>query len=416
MPRTTRALNGPETIDVDPETGRILEDDENGRESLSSDQDRAIDEIIGEFEKSDENIVYRASINKVPDGYKKGGKEEWCFDVDSAEITGMRLRLRDEYGAGIYRVRVYKNNKLIRQFDYHIAKPSITKPIVSNDNPALNAMAEQIRILSENQTKLMERLLAGNQAPQSNSIDDFVKLSTVMKNLAPPQIAHEGNNGMSMKDGMELFTKGMELAGEMRGDGGDNWTGVFKELLKGLPVGEIISNLSKLQMQRRPQLAGPQQPQRQPQFQTPPLNNQDGNSPAATGAVLEQQMKYLIGKAINNSDPSLYAEWLLDNADQALIRQMANDPNVLGQLAVVFPRLNDANIRQWFVELVENVKVMLAEWDKQVNNGAGIGQPDNSGTASDAGASIPNNDSAGRNFGDQGNPETHGEEPSDGAG
>jgi hypothetical protein len=401
----------PELLEVDPDTGRILDDEENiERENLQADQDRAVDEIIGEFEASDDNVTYRASINKVPDGYKKGGKEEWCFDVDSAEIHGMKTRLRDEYGAGIYRIRVFKKSKQIRQFDYHIAKPSITRPIANNDNPALNAMAEQIRSLSENQNKLMERLLNNSQQPtnQGDDIDRLVKLSTVMKNMQPPQIEHAGNGGMSMKDGMELFTKGMELAGDMRGENPDNWLSVFKEILKGLPVAEIMSNLSRLQQSRQPQLNAPNQPQRQPQMQVPPNPQNPNNSPAQTGAQLEANMKYLIQKAMNNSDPSLYAEWLLDNADQTLIRQMANDPNVLGQLSVVFPRLNEPNIRAWFVELVENVRTMLAEWDNQVQNGAGIGQPDTM-RGNDAGASISDHDSTGRNSGDQNNPEVNAE-------
>lgn len=418
--------NTQKLLDVDPDTGKILDDEElSDKENLEADQDRALDDIISEFEKSPDDIVYKASVNKIPDGYKKGGKEQWCFDVDSAEITGMKSRLRDEYGPGIYRVRIYKNSKIIRCFDYNIAKPAFQykQPETPNENPALNALADQLRALSETQARLIERI-AGTPQQQLDPMDQMERMSRIFANLNGGHNNNGNNNhGMSAKDTIDLFTRGMELAHEMNASGGeDNWLSVFKELIKNVPVGELLSNLS--QQRQPPQLAGPG-PQRLVRGPIPPRNPQqppvmpvqpppvippanERITPASHGAALEQNMRYLIEKAARDADPGLYAEWLLDNSDPALIQQMANDPNLLNQLAVVFPRLNAPNIRAWFNELIGFVREGLAGTPNQEDNAnLGIGtmtmQP--GGNTTDAnGVAAPH---SGGNTGDQDNPENH---------
>lgn len=396
-------------LDIDPDTGKILEDDEfTDRENLKADQDAAVDEIISEFEKSDDNVIYRASINKVPDGYKKGGKEEWCFDVDSAEIRGMKTRLRDEYGPGIYRVRLFKNSKQIRQFDYHIARPSIQKPIVQTDN-SMSILVEEIRAMRDENRKLTERLLTGPATP-NDPFEQMERMSNIMKNLRPAEQGGGGGSALSAKDTIDLFTRGMELAGEFKGSGEDSWISVIKEMVKGLPIDQLLANLSQArqQMPNNPRTRQLPAPQRQPMPENirpaTPVPNQQV-TPAATGAVLDQNMRYLIEKASRDADPGLYAEWLLDNADPALLRQMMNEVNVLDQLAVIFPRLNQPNIRMWFNELVANVRDVLAQSGEADNSPNGIGPHNNIGN--DAGSPVSTTPHAGWNSGDQNNPENN---------
>src|SRR6202020_930526 len=138
----------------------------------------------------------------------------------------------------------------------------------------------------------------------------------------------------------------------------------------------------------------------------PPINtNTVPANPAQTGEQLQQSMAYLIGRARRNSDPGLYAEWLFDNTDRSLIRQMANDPNVLDQLAVIFPALNQPNIRQWFGELVDAVKEALADMPETGDDNAGIG--DTTMQQPDAGAAGHFDTNTGGDPWDQGNPQDH---------
>jgi hypothetical protein len=432
-PKTqAQRLNGPTTIDIDPDTGRIFDENEDTAE-LENDQDKLLDDIIGEFGAGDNEVSYSASVTRIPKNFQRGQKEPWLFECDAADIIGIRTKLRDVYRGGQFRIRVYKTTsrgkKLYRQMDYYIEAPT------SEANPTgdtrIDAFAAALERTQSSMIALAERLSQPAQlaAPQTDTLLMMERMSAIFKNMQPAPAAH---GDFSMKDGIELFTKGMELAEGMRGESGDSWISVFKEMAKQLPVADIVKNLSEMQANKnnpqRPQLRGPAQNIGQPRGPIQPMPATSATpetTPAATGQALEQSMRYLIGKARANSDPGLYAEWLLDNADRALIRQMANDPNVLDQLAVIFPALNQPPIRTWFGELVENVKEFLAQLQDNGDSVPGIDHS-NAARAAQAGFEVGMNGQdagtasfgapdTGRGFGDQGNPENHAGVGQDGA-
>lgn len=356
-------------------------------QDLRGDQDKALDDIINEFEAAEDNITYRASICKVPDGYKKGGKEEWCFDVDSAEVTGMRLKMRDVFGPGIYRVRVFKNKKQVRQFDYHIAKPAGTAGVAAHDNPALSAIVENMREQGNQIRALTERLLQGPArteqiAPPVSPIEMFREFSTIFANMRGPQVQQQDTS-------LETFMKAAEFARDMQGGSGggdEGWSGIVKALITSPNAGDIVqafvSNRSgNRQMQRRPMLNGPQR-QSMPmggQHFVPQQNNTNdipqpvtGNDPHSLGDQLQSNIRYLIGKAEKNADPGLYAEWLLDNTAQNIIVPMMQNPGTLDQLQAAFPRL--AMHRPWFEELIASANDMIAGNQGEQNGNAGATQ------------------------------------------
>jgi hypothetical protein len=408
-------LGSPETIDIDPETGRILGDDDTDTSGLENDQDKLLDDIIGEFGAGDNEVSYSASITRIPKGFQRGQKEPWLFECDASEIIGIRTRLRDVYRGGQFRIRVYKTTsrgkKLYRQMDYFIEAPETVA--ASTGDAKYDALSAALERTNAQMLTLAERLSTPPQI-QGQQIDPFAmmeKMSTIMKNMMPQQPAIAHDNSFTMKDGMELFTKGMEIASDFKGDGTESWIGVFKEMAKNIPIGEILENLTKAQQNRNPQtqrrqLAGPQQRPFQPQQPAPqPVNGLSPETPAATGQALEQSMRYLIGRAQKNADPGLYAEWLLDNADKSLIRSMANDPNVLDQLAVIFPGLNQPLIRAWFTELVESVKEILDQIPQNEDAPTGIAEPRMDGTPFNGGGGDASN--PGWGLRDENNPQDH---------
>lgn len=408
-----------ETIDIDPDTGRILGDEDVDTSGLENDQDKLLEDIIGEFGAGDNEVSYSASVTRIPKNFQRGQKEPWLFEADAADIIGIRTKLRDVYRGGQFRIRVYKTTsrgkKLYRQMDYFIEAPeSVAAATGDTKYDALSAALErtqqQLLTLAD---RLSNPVVQANQVP----VDPFLqmeRLSTIMKNMREPRDERQHDNSFTTKDAMDIFTKGMELAESMRGDGSDSWTGVFKELIRNAPIGDIMKNLSELQAQRNnPQRRQLPPPQHQPQqnFRSNPIPQQPQNNPvspdsaAATGEQLQQSMRYLIGRAQKNSDPGLYAEWLLDNAPRELIRQMANDPNVLVQLATIFPALNQPLINGWFVELVEATKEALAQNPEMGDNDAGIASQSANGNAFNGGGSHAPD--PGRNSGHQDNPENH---------
>lgn len=418
-PKTQQRLNGPQTIEIDPDTGRIMGDDDGDTSELENDQDKLLDDIIGEFGAGDNEISYSASVTRIPKNFQRGQKEPWLFEADATDIIGIRTRLRDVYRGGQFRIRVYKTTsrgkKLFRQVDYSIEPP---ESVIKADGDAkYDAIAQALERTQTQLLNLADRLSNPTTPMGGMQIDPFSmmeKMSIIMKNMQPntPAIAHD--TSFTMKDGMELFTKGMELAENMRGDGSDSWISVFKEMAKQLPVADILANITAIKNQQQPgmqrrQLSPPPQPRPMQSGFVPPPSQVRQNplepNPSATGQQLEQSMRYLIGKAQKNSDPGLYAEWLLDNADKALIRQMANDANVLDQLTVIFPKLAEPLIRAWFAELVEALREILAQMPETDDIATGIApQATNGAPPNGGGSDAPD---TGRDTGYQDNPQDH---------
>lgn len=407
-----KQLNGPEVIDIDPQTGQIFGDDVDTAD-LENDQDKLLNDIVGEFGASDDEVSYSASVSRIPKNYQKGMNEPWLFECDAADIIGIRARLRDGYGGGRFRIRVYKTTgrgkRLHRQMDYFIEPPLQAAPNPTGD-AKYDALSGALERTQQQLLALADRLATPTAiaAPQADPFQMMERMSTIMKNMMPAHVERPQDNSFTMKDGLELFQKGMEIQADMRGDGGDSWISVFKELVKGLPIADVLKNLSEMQARQNPNMRR-QLPQPQPQLNGNPPNQQHApmpQSPMNNGQQLEQSMRYLIGKARANADPSLYAEWLMDNSDKGLIAQMANDPNVLMQLGMIFPVLNQPAIHQWFVELVENIKQYLAENPANADNGPGIANADmmNGQNARPASDLAPD---TGRDPWDQGNPQDH---------
>lgn len=413
-PRRPVQLDGPQILDIDPDTGRIKDDADTS--ALENDQDRLLNDVIQEFDASDENVTYRASVSRIPKGHQKGMKEPWLFDCDAAEIHGVKTKLRDGYGGGIFRVRVYRNGKLCRQFDISIEVPEKMAAIQS-DNPAMQALVEQMRGQGEAIKNLTERLLDRSSqallpAPVApvDPMTMMEKMSVIMANLGGKS-SHDGGIDMFLK--AAAFVK--ELKGESGGDSGaeDNIYTVIAnaiqnpELVKGLagggrqpmrqfppgqrrPMQRQGMNGNRSMMQRR-QI---QQPFQEEQIPDMPQNA----NPQQMGQQLQQTVQYLIRKASMNSDPSLYAEWLLDNTPEHIIAPMVNNPETLDQLCQAFAGM--VPYRTWFSELLASAKSYIEE---------GAGHHPVAETVDNAGFStIPIDDNSGRASGNQSQPQNYG--------
>lgn len=363
-----RRITRDKIIDIDPETGRM--EHENIEASLESDQDKNLDDVLAEFDKTDDDIVYTARINRVVGSPRDGVKEPYLFSVDASLISGVRDRLRDVYGTGTYRIRVYKNNKICRQLDYHIEAPKGGLDIKVANGSETALIIETMRENQKSMMEMMERLTGRNTPVLAVApVDPFQqmeRMSVIMKNLReadPPRQVSDTS--------LDTFMKAAEFTRDLQGDssGSGSWVDVLKAALSNPAIGETISAIAAQRneqrnprrMMRRPMVGNLPGPQNQmPQHQPPnnPQNGNEQNSGHALGKQLESNIRYLIGRAEQNRDPQLYAEWLLDNIDQDLIKKMVDDPNLLTQLEAGFPRL--VQHREWFAALIEEVKSFIA--------------------------------------------------------
>lgn len=361
-------LNGPEILDLDPDTGKPYAEDFD-TSSLESDQDRLLNDIIGEFGASDNEVSYRASITRIPKGFQRGQKEPWLFECDAAEIIGIRTRLRDQYRGGLFRIRVYrtgeKGTKLYRQMDYSIETPEIAT--AQAGDPRIDALSAGFERLLNQNTQLMERLStpAVISGPPAVALDPFTmmeKMSVIFANMMPKASAGGAD--------LDMFLKATTLVSELKGDSGggneDNIYSVIRAIASNPALGDVLKQRGQAPMQGQRRIPGPQNGQmpmqgrrqmQQPQHEIPqPVS---GNDPKSLGDALQSNMRYLIVKAEQDRDPALYADWLLDNTDFNILMPMLNDPNLLNQLCSAFPRM--VPVRNWFEQLVSFAKQAIGE-------------------------------------------------------
>ena len=367
-------LGTPEIIDIDGDTGRPFDDDTD-TSSLESDQDKLLDDIIGEFGAADNEISYKASITRIPTGFQRGQKEPWLFECDASQIVGIRTTLRDAYRGGNFRIRVYrttgKGTKLYRQMDYSIEPPANTAQNTSD--PKYDALAGALERTQNQLLALSERLSQPQIAAPVAAVDPFVmmeRMSTIMKNMAPAVTAPAAGGDLKMFMEAAHFVEDLRGA-PSGGDGDSGFTGIVKALIQSPQFGEVAQAFLSARRPMQERMNGRngmnrQIPQQRPMMQEQPDNNippeTHGNDPQALGTQLQQNMRYLIGKAERNADPGLYAEWLLDNTDQNIIMPMINDPNLLNQLSGAFPRM--AMFLPWFEELVSAAKQLISGEDQ----------------------------------------------------
>jgi hypothetical protein len=365
-----RRLERDKIIEIDGTTGKPFTLEDETDPSLEADQDKLLDDVLAEFDSTADDVVYTARINRVLGAGKLGIKEPYLFAVDAAEIHGVRDRLRDEYGSGTYRIRIYKNNKIARQLDYQIEAPTKKTTPANTSDPSLNAIIQILQDSNKQQMELMERIARQSTAvaPPVAAIDPIAmmeKLSTIMKNIAPVPVAAPETN-------LDTFMKAAEFVRDMTPDGnsgGGGWMEVLKEVLRHPSVGEAIAtiatNRAPPQRRQAPVIAQPANPTIAPPAQPQtPVNQQ---SQAALGEQLQNNIRYLIGRAEGGSNPDLYAEWLLDNTNEQLITGMINDPNLLTQLEPAFPRM--VAHHEWFVALIEAGKALIASGFYQPETG-----------------------------------------------
>jgi hypothetical protein len=145
---------------------------------------------------------------------------------------------------------------------------------------------------------------------------------------------------MSPDKVMELVMKGMELAKETGGGGGDDWTGVAAKAIDvlGEPLAMLMQT-SAIAPAAAPAAVSTATVQRQPVTVVKPMMN----------PMVKQYVSFLVGKAAKGADPDLYADLVLDNVPETLVRQFMDDPDPVAKLAVFDARV--AQHAEWFRDL-----------------------------------------------------------------
>lgn len=345
-------------------------------EGAATNDERVEDKIRSEFNKSDED-VWAVKVSR----YLGNGKAEIeCFDCSPDDFP-ITERIREEHGAGNYRVRVWKNSRLAHFFQYAIeaSKRNPTAEVKSE----IATLAQSFQAALDRQSQMIERLVAGQSKGGNgggNTMKDMAETLVLLKGLVPTP------EKSSRSELLEIFKLGMSAASggsETPSDGG----GIlgFAERLLNNPV---IQKIAEAATSALPPTAPPPAQLSAPRAQTNGATrvegdvaaNQAQDQQAAVENFMRQQVLYLMGRAANyrrtiattepESHPDLYAEWVLDNIPRPILDPLMATPDPVGTLAGFVPEV--AQFQDWFAALVGAIRSELTGEGDPPDNGATV--------------------------------------------
>jgi len=353
---------------------------------LQGDIDDTLSGIKAEFDADENDVVFFIKVYRVE---PKTGKSSWLFNCQPEELPIME-KLRDSYGTGIYQVRVYKNQKLNRRFNYQIEAPKMV------DRPQNNQtdIAGVLKVIAENNQKqfdqmrqmMLEIATQKNQnsiipQPAFNPMDmmtGMVALMVNMKQLMPPP-ADTGNN-------MDFLLKGMEFMKDFQGGGSEtSMLDIVRDLIKSPMLEKVIEATTTMPTIRE----NPSTPKIPAQI-TSPQNNpttQPNTGTEKMNPIIEGYINTLVKKAAGGSDPELYAEFILDNVPEKMIRENIVRDDLMEFITKINPEA--AQYSDWFMKLKNCIQQFLDDDSEEnlteapdtANTSVNEHEPDNNATS-----------------------------------
>lgn len=343
--------------------GIEMEELNEAETGIEADNAAVEDAILAEFGQDPENVSFQLRVYKIESTQGRAGiNEQWLFNCDPSELPILD-RLRDGYGSGIYRVRVYKNKKLYRSFDYRILTEQ-KKPTPAYEPPrqydGLRELAEMIREQNGRLMQFFSEQLARNQQPQNNAADPLTmmeRMSTIMANLGGRSAGAGVTEIVSiMKTGMDMATQaraGSSGEGKERG-----LLDTFVDALNSPVVEKLLSSrLGAMPQTRMVVEETPQQITTAAPASIPAPNAAELQAAQTMAGQIDKQMNLLIEKAQRNANPELWAETVLDDLPPPALQFILTTPNILDVIAAQKPQVN--TYRWWFDELLAHMKKMV---------------------------------------------------------
>jgi len=347
---------------------------EEPQATIDDDIAKQLDDILAEFNQTENDVTWITTIHKINSPGVRGAREAYCTSVDPAELGGVRDMISRRFGPGIYRLRVRRNGRNFRQFDYEIAQ-AIEKP--DEKKGIETELLSRMDAMERRNGELIQQVLAvRSSAPPPPPAFDPMQMMTAMatmlatlNGLVPKQIAGP------VTDPMDTMTKTIDMVAkinDMRGDGGEGDTGVLgivKEVVRGVannpdaltailqPKAQTNGPNRQIPVQPRQVQSQPSQPNRSDvvQPQTGVVDGQQNDPLAEARAAIQ----YLNSRAARGSEIELYAAWVFDNAPEDIVKTMLETPNALDMLAVQFPGM--VPYRPWYERLLAEMKAFAQD-------------------------------------------------------
>lgn len=321
--------------------------------ALMGDIDAQISAVTSEFDADENDVTLKIKFHRV---HAQKGKRAWLFDILPSELPVMD-RLRDNYGDGTYEASVFKNGTLYRKFQFDIERPKFpVNEQRQNGNSEISTVLAAIAQQNERQFQQLKELMMTKQvAPVTASFDPFAMMTSMMAAMAQMKnlVATPQQGGMA--DQMTLFLKGVEVAKELGGGGGEKGLmDILSDLIKSPIVENAIASYAS-PVPTTPALPRPANPN-QPQVTAQPTEGQKVNP---QNIVVKQYINMLVDKAARQSDTDLYADFILDNVPENIIREHLAKETIIEDLSLIDPRV--AQHAEWFKSLRDSIMVALTD-------------------------------------------------------
>lgn len=300
----------------------------------------------------------------------------WCYKFDPKtnqrgylftcspeefRIDGLD-RLRDQYGGGDYNVRVYGAGRgLLTNQKLTIVASAHSTPVNAQAAP----LAGIKDLIAESNTNLATALSAGLQAiaqamqmlqqQKTPSLTEMIAALHGLNQMTPKPASVENPFGM-FKSMIEAFR---EMQGILpNGDSNnDPLLSTFSRVIE--PMLTRAMQAENAAVPLAPSEAAPVALVQNSQLSSNPSTL---SKEAEMRILIKQFITMLVSNARQNNPVETYAEMLIDNAPEPLLRQLVSDSDYLEKLAVYDPDVK--LFPQWFERLRTETGLILTEMEK----------------------------------------------------
>lgn len=302
---------------------------------------------LGETDPEAKVYIYRV---------RKGQKDAYLKETTPNDFAqGGLEELRQEYGGGDYRVRVYKNgrvcaNQVVSLED--VRKPEI-RETQADFTPILQTMNQGFEKLGQMMLQLAQ-LSQPKQEDRKEMLQEMILLKQLFSNEQKPAV-----DPSSM---FETFMKGLELGKEISPNKPETTENdLMLEMFRGIAGAAVhMPQQPAGMMQQNVAPTVPHIPQQiQQQVSPQPVAQPQGEEMNVQAIMIKQAVNFLVSQAERNNDPFTYANMVLDQMPEDSLNQILNDPNWLQSLAAF-----NAKVLQhqgWFNELRSNIVQLMNE-------------------------------------------------------
>lgn len=307
--------------------------------------DSALAEVLaglGEVEQQAANCMVYRLVN---------GTEEYLYKCTAAEFAssgGLEL-IRQKYGGGDFRIRVYKGGKIFTH-----KRVKIGAPLVPENQPMkeIDALRAEVRGSIDRIGQVLERLAAPKQ--EKSLMEQLRELKELQTIISPPQTPQGTGSIISqLKDVKDLMVLLRDFGGgESDGKRSPLW-GIAERYAP--QILDAVKNLAPVPAggvaQPAPALANDVQAVTGESVtdtaRVAPQGEQDMNKLQQTKLIFA--LNFLCDRATQQNDPVTYAEMACDMVPVESLRVLLDRDDWIKQLTGFVPKVGEH--LKWFTEL-----------------------------------------------------------------